>query len=177
MPKSGNRRHINWQNLRNPKGALAIFIATAAGAGLGPIAPGTWGSLVALPLIWYTDSQPLLLKIILWILVFGIGTWSAKVVGETSGVSDNQNIVIDEVVGMGITAIAFHGSWQTLVVAFVVFRIFDMIKLPPIRQIDTWSKNVTSHWVGGFGVMIDDVLAGFQGFLVIALLQRLSLLS
>jgi phosphatidylglycerophosphatase A len=87
------------------------------------------------------------------------------------GTGDNQNIVIDEVIGLGITAWTAGRDLKTLFAAFVLFRFFDVIKPPPVRQVDLWSKRQASPWAGGFGVIADDIVAGFQALAVILVLQ------
>jgi phosphatidylglycerophosphatase A len=183
MPEPTDRRVIHWKKLRSPKIFGAFACATALGAGLSPIAPGTMGSLVSLPLIYALSNASDILKLAIWVGLFVLGTWASKVMDESMGSSDNQNIVIDEVVGMGITAWTAGENALTLGAAFLIFRFFDVIKPPPVRQIDSWSKiqaskrqGALSAWWGGFGVMADDLFAGVQGLLVIVVLQRLGIL-
>jgi len=158
-------------------------LGTALGAGLLPVAPGSFGTLVGVPISYWTNPWPLFPRLILWTALFAAGTWAAKVFDLTMDSKDNQNIVIDEVVGYGITAWTAGTHWPTLIAAFVVFRIFDVIKPPPIRQVDRWSHRQatgvsaeTAAWWDGFGVMADDALAGIFGLIVIVLAQHLHLL-
>jgi phosphatidylglycerophosphatase A len=93
------------------------------------------------------------------------------------GVADNQNIVMDEVVGLGLTALfVAREDWKGWIAAFVLFRLFDIVKIPPVRAVDRWSKGSPGKsmnpWISGFGVMADDVVAGLQGLLVIVLLKK-----
>lgn len=170
------RRNIIWENIKGPKSVLVFSIATALGAGLLPLAPGTMGSAVAIPLVYWSCDWPLAFRILFWLFLSASGVWAAKNFDQLMLTNDNQNIVIDEVIGMGITAWTAGKNVQSLVVAFIFFRFFDMVKLPPVRQLDKWSKEHSSPWCSGFGVIVDDILAGFQALAVILLLQWLNLL-
>lgn len=149
-----------------------------------PLAPGTWGTLVGIPLAYWTTDWDFSMRLCFWITLFALGTWSAKVWDEVHGTSDNQSIVIDEVVGYGITAWTIgHHSWGILV-AFIAFRFFDIVKPPPVRQVDRWSHRAAqgsssawAAWLQGFGVMADDAVAGLQGLAVLALLQWFNFFS
>ena len=171
------RRQILWHKVKGLHSVSALLGATALGAGLFPVAPGTMGTLVAMPLAYFTADWDWFLKVFLWSGLTLVGTWSAKVFDELMETSDNQNIVIDEVVGLGITSWTAGHDPKTWIAAFVLFRFFDVLKPPPVRQIDLWSKNQPSPWWKGFGVIADDIVAGFQGLGVILLLQWLGLLS
>ncbi len=181
--KKPNRRALHWDRAKNPKTLAAIIVSTACGAGLFPLAPGTMGTLFAVPLAFYTAEYPAVFRFFMWLGLLILGTWSAKVMDETMGSKDNQNIVIDEVVGYGITAWTAGTSGISLAVAFLLFRFFDVLKPPPVRQMDEWSKikagqnsGAASRWWGGFGVMADDVLAGFQGLIVMLILQHFKII-
>ena len=178
-----SRAVIHWERIRSLKAATSAVIATAFGAGLFPKAPGTMGTLFAMPLAIMSCNWPIPARLGLWTLLLVAGTWAAKVFDETMKTGDNQCIVMDEVVGLRITAWTITGPladirWQWIA-AFFLFRAFDILKLPPVRQVDLWSKekaqegSTLSSWWGGFGVMADDVLAGFQGLAVMILLQKL----
>ncbi len=158
---------------------FAVLIGTAGGAGLLPLAPGTWGTLVAIPISCLTNHWDWTLKLAFWILVTIVGTWASKVIVQKFGKADNQSIVIDEVIGFGISAWTAGQNYKALAVAFILFRIFDVVKIPPVRQVDRWSKRVSgrSKWVGGFGVIADDILAGIQALAVILVLQSFGVLS
>jgi phosphatidylglycerophosphatase A len=188
-------KRVVWENVKGPRALSATLVATALGAGLIPLAPGTWGTIVAVPLAWVSNEWELAARLAFWIALLVAGTWAAATFDEVMRSGDNQSIVIDEVVGFGITAWTAGQDARTLAVAFVVFRIFDILKPFPIRQIDRWSKkkahswslaaakqdgrgqNKLSRYWGGFGVMADDVMAGFFGLAVIALLQWFELLA
>jgi len=130
------------------------FLALGFGSGLAPKMPGTFGTLAALPLVvllsYYSSFSAYL---IVTLLVSVVGIWICGKAAEDMGVHDDSSIVWDEVAGMLITMLAVPLSWQTLLVGFVLFRFFDILKPWPISYLD-------KHVHGGFGIMIDDVLAG-----------------
>lgn len=175
----GARNIIYWERVRGPRVISALTVATAAGAGLFPIAPGTMGTAFAMPLAYFTLSWDWPARLALIIALTIAGTWAAKIFDETMQTGDNQCIVMDEVIGFLITGFFLPSvahSWLAWVAAFVLFRLFDIVKLPPVRQLDRWSKNKSGYW-GGFGVMADDILAGLQGLAVMLILQWLGVFS
>ncbi|MCV2883217.1 phosphatidylglycerophosphatase A [Aestuariibacter sp. AA17] len=137
-------------SLRNPVHLLALGFGT----GLAPLMPGTVGTLAAFPLIWLAVTY-------LSLTGFVTATIAASLVGiylcgKTAidmEVHDHSGIVWDEVAGMMIAMIAVPFTWKHAIVAFVLFRIFDIIKPWPISYFD-------KHVHGGFGIMIDDIIAG-----------------
>lgn len=165
-------KRFPFEKIKKPLDAVPVVIATAFGAGFSPLAPGTMGSLVALPLCISVAPWTTLQKGLFWLFVLIVGTWASKVVNELVEGNDSSYIVIDEVFGMGITAWTVGLSPPGLLVAFILFRIFDIAKLPPVRQIDTWSKSWKS-WLGGFGVMADDWVAAIQALAMVMGLQWL----
>lgn len=145
---------------------FAKCIATFFGSGLVPKAPGTAGSLAALPM-WYGLSflHPAW-SILTFTILLILGVWASKVVEHVSGKSDNQTIVIDEVLGMGI-ACAAATTPSLFWLAFALFRVFDMVKVWPVNFVDRASKKHFNAWVRAFGVTADDLLAGIQAYLVL----------
>jgi phosphatidylglycerophosphatase A len=156
---------------------LGLFVATFLGAGLMPKAPGTMGSLATIPLLWVSLSWSVEIRIVFWVGIFLIGTWASGVVDKKLGAADSQIIVIDEVVGMGITGWFASPTWSWMLAVFIVFRFFDILKIPPVRQVDLWSKNRASTryqagiFVRGLGPMLDDSVAGIQGLIVLWFLK------
>jgi phosphatidylglycerophosphatase A len=139
----------------------AHFVALGFGAGLAPKAPGTFGTLAALPLFWLLPSglsQPVLLAIIA--AGFVLGVWACAITGRNLGVADHGGIVWDEIVAMWLVLAFTPASWFWWLIAFGLFRFFDILKPWPIRFFDTRLKN-------GFGVMFDDLLAALFALLVI----------
>lgn len=144
---------------------FAGFFAFGCGSGLSPFAPGTFGTLAAIPvyLLMVQLSWPMYAWLVL--VAFVVGVKLCDITGMRLGVHDYGGIVWDEFVGFWITMFMVPFSWQNVVIGFFVFRFFDIIKPYPIGWLD---KRVS----GGFGVMIDDVLAGVYGMLVMWLVVR-----
>lgn len=130
------------------------FLALGFGSGLAAKMPGTFGTLAALPLVvLLSHYASFSIYLGVTILVSVAGIWICGKAADDMKVHDDSSIVWDEVAGMLITMIAVPLSWQTLVAGFVLFRFFDILKPWPISYLD-------KHVHGGFGIMIDDVLAG-----------------
>ena len=139
---------------------LFMTIATGFGAGYLPKAPGTWGSLVALPLHFFLrqlapDHYALALTAIFFIAVITAGQAEKILDRKDPGV-----VVIDEVIGMLITLIAAPNNPLIWLLGFLIFRFFDIFKPYPIRIID---QRVN----GGMGIVLDDVLAGIYSLIVL----------
>jgi phosphatidylglycerophosphatase A len=145
----------------------AHFVALGFGAGLAPVAPGTFGTLVAIPLavllrLYASDA---VFEAVIVVLALA-GAWAAEITGRALGVPDHGAIVIDEVVAFLLVLwFVGIGPWR-IAVAFALFRFFDIVKPPPIRQLDAALKN-------GVGVMVDDLVAAGYALLAFALGQRL----
>jgi len=146
----------------------AHFIALGFGSGLAPKAPGTFGTLVGLVLFLLLEQVIAPWHVaVLAIPLFFVGIWASAVTGRDLGVADHGAIVIDEIVAFLPVAVFANKSPLMLAVAFGLFRLFDIWKPFPIRQVDRRVK-------GGFGVMIDDILAALYACAVIALLVEAS---
>jgi phosphatidylglycerophosphatase A len=148
----------------------AHFIAFGFGAGLIPVAPGTFGTLLALPLYWLFQPQVAPLEFLLLIaLFFGLGVWACEMTGRALGVHDHGGIVWDEVVAF-LLVLAFTRDLQPVLVwqaaAFVLFRAFDILKPPPIRHFDRTLKS-------GFGAMFDDLLAALYTLIILAVARMI----
>ncbi|HHF7344860.1 TPA: phosphatidylglycerophosphatase A [Legionella feeleii] len=139
------------------------FIAFGFGSGLMPVAPGTWGTLAAIPVYLLLAGQPLIIYLLMTILAFLLGVWVSDKVSQEMGVHDYSGIVWDEVVGYLLTMTMAPVGWGWMIIGFFLFRIFDIWKPQPIRSID---KQV--H--GGIGIMLDDVLAAIPAWLLMQLL-------
>ncbi len=140
----------------------AHFIALGFGAGLAPKAPGTFGSLAALPLFWLLLQAGLNLPALISVITAGfvLGIWVCAVTGKSLGVADHGGIVWDEIIAMWLVLAFTPAGWIWWLVAFGLFRFFDILKPWPIRWFDTRLKN-------GFGVMFDDLLAALYALLII----------
>ncbi len=134
------------------------------GAGAMPKAPGTWGTLVAIPLYALMADLTLWPYLAVTLLLCLVGIWLCHVTAADLKVHDHPGIVWDEIVGYLITMIAAPEGWLWWLVGFVLFRFFDILKPWPIKVVD---RDVG----GGFGIMLDDVLAGLMA---LACLQALA---
>jgi len=144
----------------------AHFLALGFGAGLSPVAPGTFGTLVAIPIALllraYADDAAFVAVTAVLLLV---GGWASQVTGKALGVPDHGSIVIDEVAAF-LLVLFFAGTTPLrIAIAFALFRFFDIVKPPPIRQLDAALKN-------GVGVMLDDVVAALFALVVFSIGQR-----
>jgi phosphatidylglycerophosphatase A len=137
----------------------AYFIAFGFGSGLLPIFPGTWGTVAAIPLYLLLVGQSTQLYLAIVIIAFVSGIWITQIVSQELGEHDYGGIVWDEIVGYLVTMLYVPFGWQWLAAGFVLFRVFDIWKPQPIRYID---QRVT----GGFGIMLDDVLAAVPAWLI-----------
>ncbi len=141
-----------------------MLIATWFGVGLLPWAPGTWGSLVALPLAWLIAAQFGRIGLLLAaLLVLAVGWWAAAAVTKASGVEDEGSVVVDEVAGQWLTLVAAPLSPLAYALGFLLFRLFDIAKPWPVR----WADRALG---GGLGVMADDVLAALYAVVVLSVL-------
>ena len=144
----------------------AHFIALGFGAGLAPKAPGTFGTLLGWGIYW--ALAPFLAPLVIALLavpMFFIGIWACDKTGRDLGVADHGAMVWDEIVAfLPLAALCFASFWMQLV-AFGLFRLFDIWKPFPIRQFERQLK-------GGFGVMFDDLVAAGYTILVLAVAKR-----
>ena len=141
------------------------FIACGFGTGASPYAPGTVGTLAGVLLYLPLSQLSLIPYLIVVVVGFGIGVWLCEVTSRDFGEQDHSGIVWDEVVGYWITMTAVPFDWGWVLMGFLLFRLFDVLKPWPIRRLDQSIK-------GGFGVMIDDVLAGIYAWLVLMFLVK-----
>jgi phosphatidylglycerophosphatase A len=132
---------------------LAHFLAFGFGAGKAPVAPGTFGTLVGIAA--YLLLQPLsaLIYAVTVLALFALGVWLCQVTEQDLKVHDHPGIVWDEIVGYLITMFMAPAGWIWIVAGFFLFRLFDIWKPFPIRQLERRIQ-------GGFGNMLDDALAG-----------------
>jgi len=146
--------------------ALILFLATGAYTGYASVASGTVGSLVALPLIFLSAqlfSLSSVLQICALVLAIAGACWVAGLAESYLGEHDSGKIVVDEIVGFLTATALLELTCQRLVVAFFLFRLFDILKPPPARYFD-------QHVPGGAGVVLDDVCAGIYTNLIVRVL-------
>lgn len=137
---------------------LVLCFACWFGAGLMPVAPGTWGTLTAVPLVWVLNHFGEVYEILGLILLVPMAIWSSGLSERHLGRNDPSEVVVDEVAGFLLTLFLLPLNWLTLFSGFVLFRFFDIVKPFPIRRVEEKVR-------GGTGVVLDDLLAGFYAHL------------
>jgi phosphatidylglycerophosphatase A len=151
----------------------SMLIATFFGVGRLHPGPGTWGSAVTV-ILWaifayiLPPSFRLPILIGLAVLIIVIGITAATRVSRTCGVKDPQFVVIDEVAGQLIALIAVPLAWKSFLSAFILFRVFDILKPPPVHQLEAIPE--------GTGIVLDDVAAGLYALGIMHLLLHFGLL-
>ena len=148
----------------------AWTVATFFGAGFGKPGPGTWGSVAAV-LLWAAESMSqhpsahtMLIGLLVWIaLAIALGIPASTIVARESGRHDPQFVVIDEVAGQWIALLGSHANWQHALIALFLFRLFDITKTFPVRQLEKLPE--------GWGIVLDDVGAGLYALGVASLLH------
>lgn len=165
-------REVTTSSSRAPLWATAV--ATFFGIGRLRPGPGTWGSAAAV-LLWaglahtMAPSSRTPTAIALVLLVTLVGIPAATQIVRASGMKDPQYVVIDEVAGQLITLISVPLAWKTFLAGFILFRGFDILKPPPVRQLEALPE--------GTGIMLDDVAAGLCALVVMHLLLHFRLLG
>ena len=144
----------------------AHLLSFGFGSGLARKAPGTFGTLVAFPMYWFLAPRlSNAVFILVLILAFAIGVWVCGFTGKVLGVADYGGIVWDEIVAFLLVLFFTPPGFDWALLAFTLFRFFDIVKPPPIRYFD-------SNWHGGLGVMFDDLLAAGYALLCLALVKN-----
>lgn len=139
------------------------FLAFGFGSGLAPKAPGTAGTLIAVLLYLLCQSMDLFSYSLLTAAICISGVWICGKSSEMLGVHDHGGIVWDEFAGYFITMIAAPPGWIWIVIGFILFRLFDILKPWPIK----WADEKVD---GGLGIMLDDIIAGLAAFAVLQVL-------
>ena len=149
--------------LRHP----AHFVAFGFGVGLAPVAPGTWGTLLALPVYWMIAPRLDAVEFLLVLAaLFGAGIWACEATGRAIGVPDHGGMVWDETVAFLLVLFFVPATLPWQAVAFLLFRLFDILKPPPIRYYERTFPT-------GFGVMLDDLVAAFYTLIVLAIAKTI----
>ncbi len=149
------------QRARGPLDRAAIAVATVLGIGYAPVAPGTWGTAAAVPLVWLAADLPQWGYIALCVGVTVVAIAASARADRAFGEHDAGKIVVDEVAGYFWTMVGVaRDDWALLAVGFVLFRVADIVKPPPARAIDR-------RLPGGSGVVLDDVVAGWWAALAL----------
>ncbi len=144
------------------------FVVTAAswfGTGFSPVASGTVGTLGAIPLYLVLARLPLWLYLTTLVPFFFLASWVSGAAEQEFGEKDSGKIVIDEVIGFLITMAGAPAHWRSIVIGFLLFRFFDIVKVPPARYFDREVKN-------GYGVVLDDVVAGIYACAALHIVLR-----
>jgi phosphatidylglycerophosphatase A len=138
-------------------------VATGGGLGRAPLAPGTVASAATALALWLLALPPVALAGVL-VAVTALGTWAADEAERAFGVKDPGAIVVDEIAGMTLSVAGVALTPAVLVVGFLLFRVFDVVKPFP--------ANAAQRLPGGFGVMVDDLIAGLYAFVLVWLARR-----
>ena len=153
--------------------ALVIFVASAAYVGYIPVASGTFGSMVAVPLFWGFDAlrnASVSAYVLTYVAAVAAACWVAGQAEEYLHEHDSHKIVIDEVVGYLAATLFVTPTWTHALVAFLLFRALDVVKPFPAGYID-------QHFPGGYGVVLDDVVSGFYSNGMLQILMLVGVLS
>ena len=145
------------------------WLAFGFGSGCSPLAPGTAGTIAAIPVFLLLKDTSLWIYLVVTLAMFVVGVWLCDKVTKKLGVHDHSGIVWDEIVGYLITMIAAPEGWLWILTGFVLFRLFDILKPWPISLADRRINN-------GFGIMFDDVLAGGLALISIQLIDYYKIL-
>jgi len=144
-------------------GTLTGFMAFGFGSGLSRYAPGTMGTVVAIPFAWLLKSLPVFVFWLALASLFLLGVKICTISSERLGQHDPGGIVWDEMVAYWLTIAFLPVSWPWWLAAFVLFRFFDILKPWPIRQVE-------KRFSGGLGIMLDDILAALYSMAILGIL-------
>lgn len=163
-----------WPATTEPAPLWATLVATFFGAGRLKPGPGTWGSLATLAFwavlsYFLPNASRIPVNIALAILAVAVGIPAATRVATASGLKDPQFVVIDETAGQLITLIGAPLAWKSFLAGFILFRAFDIVKPPPVRQLE--------RLPGGVGIVVDDVAAGLYGLAIMHVLLHFGALG
>ncbi|MFH0798603.1 MAG: phosphatidylglycerophosphatase A [Pseudomonadota bacterium] len=142
---------------------IITFFATGCYAGNIPVAPGTWGTVVGLALYWLIRTLPAPAYGATVVAFIAFAVWISDQASRIFGEEDPQQVVIDEIAGILVTLAFLHPSLKVAMAGFVLFRLFDITKPPPIRWIER-------RFAGGLGIVFDDVAAGVYANIMLRLL-------
>jgi phosphatidylglycerophosphatase A len=143
-----------------------LVLATGFGVGYSPVAPGTLGTLIAIPVYYFLSNIPSPIYEITLIGFFFLSVWISENAEIFFGKKDDQRIVIDEMMGFLITMLWVPKTILFVTIGFFLFRLFDILKPFPIRRLERGLK-------GGFGVVLDDVIAGVYVNIILHLVGRI----
>ena len=144
-----------------------LLFATGFGVGYSPVAPGTLGTLIAIPVCYFLSNILSPLYEITLVGFFFLSVWISENAERYFGKKDDQRIVIDEVIGFLITMLWIPPTLLFLIIGFFLFRFFDILKPFPIRRLEKGFK-------GGFGIVLDDVVAGVYANIIFRLIYPIA---
>jgi len=144
-----------------------LLFATGFGVGYSPVAPGTMGTLLAVPIYFFLSTIPFPLYELTLVTFFFLSSWISQKAEKYFGGRDDPRIVIDEVMGFCITMLWVPRTALFIMMGFILFRVFDILKPFPIRRLE-------KVWKGGFGVVLDDVAAGIYANIILHLIHLIS---
>ncbi len=147
-----------------------LALATGFGVGYTPVAPGTLGTLIAFPVYYFLSSISSPIYEITLISFFFFSVWISENAEMFFGKKDDQRIVIDEIMGFLITMLWIPKTVILIIIGFFLFRFFDILKPFPIRRLE-------KKFRGGYGVVLDDVMAGIYGNVVLQVIAHFFILS
>jgi len=144
-----------------------LLLATGLGVGYSPVAPGTLGTLIAIPVYYFLSNILSPIYEITLVGFFFLSVWTSENAERFYGKKDDQKIVIDEIIGFLITMLWVPRTLLFVIIGFFLFRFFDILKPFPIRHLEKGFK-------GGFGVVLDDVVAGVYGNIILHLIYLIA---
>lgn len=147
---------------------LILVLATGFGVGYSPVLPGTLGTLLATAIYLFLSEILSPIYELTLVSFFFLSVWISERAEQFFGKKDDQRIVIDEIVGFFVTMLYLEKTLIILVMGFLLFRFFDILKPFPIRRFE-------KRWRGGYGVVLDDVIAGVYANILLHLLRRVYL--
>ncbi|MGQ9426821.1 phosphatidylglycerophosphatase A family protein [Gilvimarinus sp. F26214L] len=150
--------------LRNP----AQWLAFGFGSGLAPKAPGTFGTVAAIPFYFLMRDLSLPVYLAVVVVTFALGIWLCEVAARAQQVHDHPGIVWDEMVGYWLTMVLAPSGWMWPLLGFILFRFFDILKPWPIGWVDRRVR-------GGLGIMLDDIIAAVYALACLQLIAYLSM--
>jgi phosphatidylglycerophosphatase A len=164
MSKSRSDKFTIWSTFResNFSGKISLILATWFGIGLLPVAPGTFGTIAAFPLVLGLTYCGTASGVFLIVMGIAVAIWASARSEELLCNSDPSEIVIDEVVGFLLTLFLLPPSWLILGLGFILFRVFDILKPYPIKHAEKLR--------GGLGIVMDDLVAGFYAHVCVRLI-------
>lgn len=145
------------------------LVALGFGTGLSPVAPGTFGTLLAVPLAYVLLQIPLVIAVVVAAIAFAGGIWITGESARRLGVHDHPGIVWDEVAAFLALALVLPPGWPWLAAGFLAFRVFDIVKPWPIRDLD-------HRLSGGLGIMLDDLVAAVFAAVSLRLIEYITAL-